>query len=155
MAKVDALSLDKDKPISSVFSDACAALRGFAQFRIESGLNCVVYAFASGGHLLPVLLKEFREKRDQLAETFQPMVKSYYETMGWEYPDISIEDVSPKITVQGGIGTNGEMKRLLEGAAICLEIANEKPYKGENLASLRTTVAGQKVRLHEIFKVEV
>jgi len=179
MAKVDALSMDKDdKPMSNEFSDACAALRGFAQsklssslvlsagfnprlygyladfndfyrdksgqikktiilkvsdfrsaliqgkflakkglevaeFRIESGLNCGGHAFASDGHLLPVLLKEFREKKDQLAETFQPMVKSYYKSTGLEYPEISVEELSPKITVQGGIGTNGEMKRLL------------------------------------------
>ena len=33
-----------------------------AEFRIESGLNCGGHAFASDGYLLPVLLKEFREK---------------------------------------------------------------------------------------------
>ncbi|WP_340102485.1 hypothetical protein [Rhodohalobacter sp. 8-1] len=85
-----------------------------AEFRIESGLNCGGHAFASDGHLMPVLLQEFREKREQLVETFQPMVKNFYETMGWDYPDLSEEDIKPKITVQGGIGTNGEMRRLLE-----------------------------------------
>ncbi|CAN5129642.1 hypothetical protein BH23BAC3_BH23BAC3_33260 [soil metagenome] len=85
-----------------------------AEFRVESGLNCGGHAFASDGHLLPVLLKEFREKRDQLVETFQPMIKSYYESEGKEYPKLSVEEVMPKITVQGGIGTNGEMRRLLE-----------------------------------------
>ncbi len=85
-----------------------------AEFRIESGLNCGGHAFASDGHLLPVLLQEFREKRDQLVETFQPMIKSFYESEGKEYPELSAEEVMPKITVQGGIGTNGEMRRLLE-----------------------------------------
>jgi len=85
-----------------------------AEFRIESGLNCGGHAFASDGHLMPVLLQEFREKREQLVDTFQPMVKSFYERMGWDYPDLSEEEIKPKITVQGGIGTNGEMRRLLE-----------------------------------------
>ncbi|REL32826.1 hypothetical protein DYD21_13445 [Rhodohalobacter sp. SW132] len=84
-----------------------------AEFRIESGLNCGGHAFASDGSLLPVLLEEFREKRDQLRETFLPMVQSFYEAQGWEYPEVSDEQQSPRITVQGGIGTNGEMERLL------------------------------------------
>lgn len=84
-----------------------------AEFRIESGLNCGGHAFASDGHLMPVLLQEFREKRDQLVETFQPMVKSFYESMGWEYPELNDDEITPKITVQGGIGTHGEMLRLL------------------------------------------
>lgn len=49
-----------------------------SEFRIESGLNCGGHAFASEGLLLPVLLKEFREKKDQLAETFRPMIQSFY-----------------------------------------------------------------------------
>lgn len=85
-----------------------------AEFRIESGLNCGGHAFASDGHLMPILLQEFREKRDQLVETFQPMIKSFYESAGREYPELSEEELMPKITVQGGIGTNGEMRRLLE-----------------------------------------
>lgn len=84
-----------------------------AEFRIESGLNCGGHAFASDGYLLPVLLKEFREKRDQLIETFQPMIKSFYESNGWDYPELSEDEIKPKITVQGGIGTDGEMKRLM------------------------------------------
>lgn len=85
-----------------------------AEFRIESGLNCGGHAFASDGHLMPVLLQEFRENRKQLVETFQPMIQSYYESMGWNYPELTDDEINPKITVQGGIGTNGEMRRLLE-----------------------------------------
>ena len=85
-----------------------------AEFRIESGLNCGGHAFASDGHLMPVLLNEFREKKNQLTETFQPMIKSFYESQGWEYPELTDEEITPKITVQGGIGTDGEMRRLLE-----------------------------------------
>ena len=85
-----------------------------AEFRIESGLNCGGHAFASDGHLMPVLLQEFLEKRNQLVDTFQPMIRSFYEKMDWEYPELTEEEIQPKITVQGGIGTNGEMRRLLE-----------------------------------------
>jgi len=85
-----------------------------AEFRIESGLNCGGHAFASDGQLMPVLLQEFREKRDQLVETFQPMVKAFYESQGWDYPELKEDQIKPIVTVQGGIGNNGEMKRLFE-----------------------------------------
>ena len=39
-----------------------------SEFRIESGLNCGGHAFPSNGNLLPALLREFKEKREQLAE---------------------------------------------------------------------------------------
>ena len=48
------------------------------EFRIESGLNCGGHAFASNGQLLPVLLKEIHEKRDQLAASFKPLIQKYY-----------------------------------------------------------------------------
>jgi hypothetical protein len=81
------------------------------EFRIESGLNCGGHAFASEGLLLPTLLKEFKEKRDHLKEEFQPMVRRFYESIGREYPKAG-EDDHPSITVQGGIGTHGEAKRM-------------------------------------------
>lgn len=83
------------------------------EYRIESGLNCGGHAFASEGYLLPSLLKEFREKREQLTSAIQPMIEKFYETKGdgfssrWKVNE-------PRITVQGGIGTNGEARRLLE-----------------------------------------
>src|SRR6056297_2402097 len=85
-----------------------------AEFRIESGLNCGGHAFASDGELLPVLLKEFREKRDQLKASFQPLIQSFYEAQGWDYPADNTEVANPRITVQGGIGTHGELRRLME-----------------------------------------
>lgn len=83
------------------------------EFRIESGLNCGGHAFASNGELLPTLLQEFKEKRDLLPAEFQPMIQRFYEEMGWEYPQ-SAKDHRPLITVQGGIGTHGEVRRLQE-----------------------------------------
>jgi hypothetical protein len=83
------------------------------EFRIESGLNCGGHAFASNGHLLPALLKEFRDKRDQLKAECLPLVQDFYETMGWHYPEHAVHEL-PIVTVQGGIGTNGEDTRLRE-----------------------------------------
>jgi len=83
------------------------------EFRIESGLNCGGHAFASNGELLPSLLKEFKERREQLAVEFQPMIQRFYETMGWAYPEAAKEHRA-LVTVQGGIGTHGEIRRLRE-----------------------------------------
>ncbi len=82
------------------------------EFRIESGLNCGGHAFASEGELLPTLLREFKEKREQLKAEFLPMIRRYYESMGWEYPKAA-EAEMPVVTVQGGIGTAGEAERML------------------------------------------
>jgi len=84
-----------------------------SEFRIESGLNCGGHAFASQGLLLPSLLKEFREKKDQLTKQLQPLILSFYKNAGMDYPE-SVLDFQPLITVQGGIGTNGEAKRLFD-----------------------------------------
>ncbi|HUV50813.1 MAG TPA: hypothetical protein VMW78_07340 [Anaerolineae bacterium] len=81
------------------------------EFRIESGLNCGGHAFASNGILLPDLLKEFKEKRDDLMAKFQPLINKYYKKMEWEYPEKALS-ARPLITVQGGIGTHGENLRL-------------------------------------------
>lgn len=85
-----------------------------SEFRIESGLNCGGHAFATDGHLLPVVLKEFRDKRHQLVETFRPLVRKFYEAQGWDASLVSDDDPAPAVTVQGGIGTSGEARRLLE-----------------------------------------
>jgi len=84
-----------------------------AEFRIESGLNCGGHAFPSAGHLLPSLLQEFLENRQQLADAARPKIVAYYHKQGWEYPETALES-QPLITVQGGIGTHGEVRRLRE-----------------------------------------
>ena len=68
------------------------------EFRIESGLNCGGHAFASNGILLPVVLKEFKEKRKSLMSEFQPFIQKYYKKMGWDYPESKLDD-RPLITV--------------------------------------------------------
>ena len=83
------------------------------EFRIESGLNCGGHAFASDGILLPTLLQEFRQKRDELMAEFRPMIRKFYDEMGRRYPEAA-EKSRPLVTVQGGIGTHGEARRLHE-----------------------------------------
>jgi len=83
------------------------------EFRIESGLNCGGHAFASNGILLPTLLKEFKDKRNRLVAEFKPLIQKYYSKMGWEYPESAMKN-HPLITVQGGIGIHGEVRRLTE-----------------------------------------
>jgi len=83
------------------------------EFRIESGLNCGGHAFASNGILLPTLLKEFKDKRNRLMAEFKPLIQKYYSKMGWEYPESAMKK-HPLITVQGGIGIHGEVRRLTE-----------------------------------------
>lgn len=88
-----------------------------SEFRIESGLNCGGHAFPSNGKLLPCLLKEFKEKSKHLTAKFQPLILKYYNSMGWKYPDSALNN-RPHITVQGGIGTHGETRRLREDFGI-------------------------------------
>jgi hypothetical protein len=83
------------------------------EFRIESGLNCGGHVFASNGILLPVLLNEFKEKGKSLMAEFQPLIQKYYKKMGWNYPESELNS-RPLITVQGGIGNHGEVRRLKE-----------------------------------------
>ncbi len=84
-----------------------------SEFRIESGLNCGGHAFPSNGNLLSSILKKFKEKREQLVTEFQLYVQKYYKKMDMKYPEHILKD-RPLITVQGGIGTNGEVRRLME-----------------------------------------
>lgn len=84
------------------------------EFRIESGINCGGHAFASEGVMLPTVLEEFAEKKHELVETFDPLVQSYYAEKGWSFPEMTNVERTPVITVQGGIGNNGEMQRLLD-----------------------------------------
>ena len=80
------------------------------EYRIESGLNCGGHAFASDGFLLPSLLEEFKEKKEQLVESIRPIIEKYYDSQGLEFKTEWF--VEPRVTVQGGIGTYGEAERL-------------------------------------------
>ncbi|MCK4729265.1 MAG: hypothetical protein KAT27_10095, partial [Desulfobacterales bacterium] len=89
------------------------------EFRIESGLNCGGHAFPCNGNLLPCHLQEFKEKRRLLTTEFQPLIQKYYKNMGWKYPEPTL-NTRPLVTVQGGIGIHGEVRRLTEDFSIDL-----------------------------------
>ncbi|NVM21987.1 MAG: hypothetical protein HWN68_09440 [Desulfobacterales bacterium] len=89
------------------------------EFRIESGLNCGGHAFPCNGNLLPCHLRDFKEKRELLTTELHPLIKKYYKNMGWRYPESALNS-RPLITVQGGIGTHGEVRRLRED--FCMDL---------------------------------
>ncbi len=83
------------------------------EFRIESGLNCGGHAFPTKGTLMPSVLHEFKENRAKLSATFEPMIRKYYKNNDLPYPEH--ENIAePMLSVQGGIGTSGEMQRLMD-----------------------------------------
>ena len=63
------------------------------EFRIESGLNCGGHVFPTDGELMGPILQAFAEERPKLAAICGHPVR---------------------VTAQGGVGTHGEMRRLLE-----------------------------------------
>ena len=83
------------------------------EYRIESGLNCGGHAFAANIRLLPSIVSEFKAKREQLSSGFHALVSTYYEKMGWPLAPPQKRN-RPLVTVQGGIGTHGETRRLQE-----------------------------------------
>jgi hypothetical protein len=100
---------------SALIQGKFLAMKGLevSEFRIESGLNCGGHAFASQGYLLPSILLEFKNKRDQLAKEFIPLIKSYYEKQNRDFDESNFK-YEPLLTVQGGIGTSGEAQRMIE-----------------------------------------
>lgn len=82
-----------------------------SEYRIESGLNCGGHAFASEGHLLGVILDEFRRhKEDLVGDLHEYYTKALASSD--RKPVAAPHDV--RVTVQGGIGTAQENNFLLE-----------------------------------------
>ena len=178
MVKLDRVNYEGDEPLSDEFSDAKAALRGYAnsclkscivfsaginqslfsymtsfrdfyrdeigeikkkitlkvsdyrsaliqgkflarkgleiyEFRVESGLNCGGHAFHPMENSFHIYYLNLNRSDISSKKASPHLSKSFMHTMGWEYPD-SAKQEEPILTVQGGIGTNGEAKRLLE-----------------------------------------
>ncbi len=98
---------------SAVIQGKLLAKKGLevSEYRIESGLNCGGHAFPTDGILLPKLLKDFSESRDELCEKVLPVLTSFYQKQNWKLPEAAKKH-RPKMTVQGGIGNSGEVERL-------------------------------------------
>ncbi|GGK13730.1 hypothetical protein GCM10007962_04980 [Yeosuana aromativorans] len=82
-----------------------------SEYRIESGLNCGGHAFATDGYLLGPVLQEFKEKREELRATIQDVLNQELENQG---RIISNNNLSIKISAQGGVGTEEEHEFLLD-----------------------------------------
>ena len=81
------------------------------ELRIESGLNCGGHLFATDGELIGPILEEFRERQDELREACEPAVRQYYDKRGMPFVGAPSR---ARVTVQGGIGNHGEVRRLCE-----------------------------------------
>ncbi|MCG2462740.1 hypothetical protein K8352_18400 [Flavobacteriaceae bacterium F89] len=82
-----------------------------SEYRIESGLNCGGHAFATDGFLMGPILKEFREKRNDLIQTVHDILIAALDNKNRTIPDA----VLPlKITAQGGVGTAEEHQFILD-----------------------------------------
>ena len=81
-----------------------------SEFRIESGLNCGGHAFATDGYLIGPILKEFKDKKDELIQEFHEIMVGGLEAKERAIPS---EPLELKITAQGGVGTNEEHDFLL------------------------------------------
>lgn len=82
-----------------------------SEYRIESGLNCGGHAFATDGYLLGPVLQEFKEKREELRATIQGVLNQELENQDRDIPK---NDLTIKITAQGGVGTDEEHEFLLD-----------------------------------------
>lgn len=80
-----------------------------SEFRIESGLNCGGHAFATDGYLLGPVLAEFKEKREELKATLQELVQQEFLNQNRIFP----ENLSLRISAQGGVGNNEEHEFLI------------------------------------------
>lgn len=82
-----------------------------SEFRIESGLNCGGHAFATDGLLIGPILEEFKNNRAELRQIlFDTCQKALTDKGNHLLPD----DIMPKITYQGGIGSAAEDKFLID-----------------------------------------
>ncbi|HEY4797767.1 MAG TPA: hypothetical protein VII99_01710 [Bacteroidia bacterium] len=82
-----------------------------SEFRIESGLNCGGHAFPTEGLLLGPILEEFNAKRNELS---RELIALCNEALIKKNKHLVPAAKEIKITVQGGVGTSGEHKFLLE-----------------------------------------
>lgn len=82
-----------------------------SEFRVESGLNCGGHAFATEGHLLGPVLKEFQVQRKALNTELFDICSTALQQQGRSALHPAAR---ARITVQGGIGTAAEDRFLRE-----------------------------------------
>ena len=83
------------------------------EFRIESGLNCGGHVFPTDGELMGPILEEFRNQRSEFPALFEPLIEAWYAARGRTlHPSARGRRIL--VTAQGGVGNQGEMRRLTE-----------------------------------------
>jgi hypothetical protein len=81
-----------------------------SEYRLESGLNCGGHAFGHGGNLMGPNLEEFKEKREEFVSS---LFEIYNKARAQKGKETFQEPHLVRITAQGGIGTAGEQRFLL------------------------------------------
>lgn len=81
-----------------------------SEYRIESGLNCGGHAFATDGYLMGPILSEFKNNRQSYLEEIYALLAPALTNKGKVAP----QNLSLKITAQGGVGTSEEHQFLLD-----------------------------------------
>lgn len=81
-----------------------------SEFRVESGLNCGGHAFPTDGHLLGPILEEFKQHKTRLTSELLELCNQSLEKTGKK---LIPEDISIRVSAQGGVGTAAEQGFLL------------------------------------------
>jgi len=82
-----------------------------SEFRIESGLNCGGHAFATEGQLMGPILAQFRDRREELIQELHGLLQ---QALSKKEKSLPGQPLPLRITAQGGVGTAGEHRFLLE-----------------------------------------
>lgn len=82
-----------------------------SEFRIESGLNCGGHAFATDGLLLGTILDEFNRNKSELINSLKDSFLKALEAKG---RSTNSDQLTFKLSVQGGVGTSQEQDFLLK-----------------------------------------
>lgn len=82
-----------------------------SEYRIESGLNCGGHAFATDGYLMGPILAEFRDNKQTYIHEIYDILIPALANKGREVPK---QNLSLKITAQGGVGTAEEHQFLID-----------------------------------------
>lgn len=82
-----------------------------SEYRIESPLNCGGHAFINDGQLMGPILEEFKQHKDELAESLHLHYKRALQSIGRLATDLPQK---VRVTAQGGVGTNSEHEFLIK-----------------------------------------
>jgi len=83
------------------------------ELRVESGLNCGGHVFPTEGKLLGPILQQFKEERGSFPAIFEPLLEQHAKAHGRVLHEAA-RNRRLAVTVQGGVGTQGEMRRLID-----------------------------------------